>query len=347
MMIKVDGSIGSGSGTILRLSLFLSALLNEKLYIFNIRAKRKPPGLKPQHLKAVLAVARLCNARIEGASIGSRELYFEPDGVGGGKFTIEIGTAGSIPMVILTILPISVLADKLVEINIVKGGTDVRFSPTINYIKFVLLYVLRKFNVNASVEVLKYGYYPKGMGWVTLKVSPLNRIKPVLLDRRGTLDCISGISVCTYLKDRHVADRQAKSALNLLKSKGIDVDVNIDVVYDFSNPLQKGSSITLWADFSEGCRLGSDAIGALRKPSEVVGGEAAKKLLAELKINSTVDVHLADILIPYMALAKGYSCFLVRSITEHLSTNMRLMKMFLDVNFKVSKVGNVFRVECY
>lgn len=346
-MIEVDGSIGSGSGTVLRLSLFLSALLNEKLYIFNIRAKRRPPGLKPQHLKAVLAVARICNAEIKGAFIGSRELYFEPNGVRGGNFTIEIGTAGSIPMVILTLLPISVLADKPVEINIVKGGTDVHFSPTINYIRFVLLHVLRKFNINALVKVLKYGYYPKGMGYVTLKVFPSNRIKPVLLDSRGMLDRIGGISVCTYLKDRRVAERQAKSALNLLKVEGIDVDVDINVVYDFSNPLQKGSSITLWADFSKGCRVGSDAIGALRKPSEVVGSEVARKLLAELEVNSTVDVHLADMLIPYMALAKGYSCFLVRSITEHLSTNMRLMRMFLDVNFRVSKVDNVFKVECY
>lgn len=345
-MIKIDGSIGSGSGTVLRLSLFLSAFLNEDLHIFNIRAKRKPSGLKPQHLKAVLIAAKLCNAHVEGAFLGSDELYFKPKGVGGGRFTIEIGTAGSIPMILLTILPICILADNPVEIDIIKGGTDVHFSPTINYIRYVLLPVLRRFDVKASIKVLKYGYYPKGMGWVSLKAFPSRMIKPVVLDRRGRLKHIKGVSVCTFLKERRVAERQARAAVEFLGSEGVDVDVDVDVIYDFSNPLQKGSSLTLWADFDGGCKLGSDAIGAIRKPSEVVGGEAARKLLVELRSASTVDVHLADMLVPYMALSRGFSSILVRKITGHLSTNIKLMGMFLESNFKITQFNNAFRVTC-
>lgn len=88
-------------------------------------------------------------------------------------------------MIILKVLPISILTDNSVEIDIIKGGTDVHFSPTINYIKNALLPVLRKFNVNASVKILKYGYYPKGMG-VTLKVFLSKRIRSVVWDKGET-----------------------------------------------------------------------------------------------------------------------------------------------------------------
>jgi len=343
-MIKVDGSIGSGSGTILRLSLAFSAILNEELHIFNIRAKRSPSGLRPQHLKAVLTAAKICNAKVKNAKVGAKELWFKPNGIRGGKFKIEIGTAGSIPMLFLTVLPISIFTDKPVEIQVSKGGTDVHRSPTINYLKYILLPVLRLMNIHAEIEIKKYGYYPKGMGEAILKVNPTKSIKSIDFSNRGKILSINGISICTFLKDRRVAERQAKSAINYLKSKGIECS-QIKIHYDFSNPLQKGSSIVLWAETECKSRIGADAIGAIRKPSEVVGREAAEKLLIELNSKASIDTHLADMLIPYMAFAKNSSIYTVRSITEHISTNIRLCESILGVEFKVKRIGKIYRVE--
>ncbi|MEM2145053.1 MAG: RNA 3'-terminal phosphate cyclase [Candidatus Jordarchaeaceae archaeon] len=141
-MIEIDGSQKSGSGTILRLSISLAGILGEPLHIFNIRKKRSEPGLRAQHLEAVLTAAKLCNANVKGASLGSQELWFEPGKIVGGKVKAEIGTAGSIPMLILTVLPISVFASQPLDLEVIKGGTDVNHSPTINYIRFVLLPIL-------------------------------------------------------------------------------------------------------------------------------------------------------------------------------------------------------------
>ena len=142
-MIEVDGSEKGGSGTILRLSVALSAIVQEPVHIFNIRENRPQPGLKPQHLEAVLTAAKLCNADIKGAKIDSREIWFKPNSITGGKFDAEIGTAGSIPMLLMTILPICTQAPGKVELHVSKGGTDVQHSPTINYMRFVLLPTLQ------------------------------------------------------------------------------------------------------------------------------------------------------------------------------------------------------------
>jgi RNA 3'-terminal phosphate cyclase (ATP) len=294
-------------------------------------------------LEAVLTAAKLCNASVKGAKLGSKELWFYPTEITGGKIEAEIGTAGSIPMLLITVLPISAFAKNQVYIHILKGGTDVSHSPTINYLKHVFLPVLEKMGLKASLTVHKYGYYPRGMGEVSVEVQPNPKLVSFHFEEFGLVKSLKGVSVCTFLADRKVAERQAKAANDLLKTHGYRAD--IQVVNDFSNPLQKGSSVTLWAETNTGVLLGGDAIGELRKPSEVVGREAAENLLREVEAKATVDAHLADMLVPYMALAEGESVFLTRSITEHLETNIWLAQKLLDVKFETSKVGNLYMVE--
>ena len=131
-MIEIDGSQKSGSGTILRLSVAFAAILGEPLHIYKIRQSRPQPGLKPQHLEAVLTASKLCDAELQGATINSRELWFKPGKVKGGKIEAEIGTAGSIPMLLMTVLPICAFAESAVELRVSKGGTDTQHAPTIN-----------------------------------------------------------------------------------------------------------------------------------------------------------------------------------------------------------------------
>lgn len=341
-MIEVDGSKKSGSGTILRLSVALSAIVGDSLHIYNIRKKRSQPGLRPQHLEAVLTAARLCNADIKGASIGSQEIWFHPREIKSGRIAAEIGTAGSIPMLIMTVLPICAFAKQPVSLHISKGGTDVSHSPTINYLKHIMLPILRRMGLEASIEIHRYGYYPKGGGEVTLKTQPRPHLKPLILEEFGDIKEISGISVCTFLADRKVALRQAKEAERLLKVRGYDSKIRI--VNDFSNPIQKGSSLVLWARTNSDVILGSDAIGELRKSSEAVAREAAKNLLDEIQAKPTVDIHLADMLIPYIALADGESIYSTRFITDHIESNMWLVNEILGVSLTVEKSGSLIRL---
>jgi RNA 3'-terminal phosphate cyclase (ATP) len=342
-VLEIDGSQKSGSGTILRLSVALAAILGEPLHIFNIREKRSQPGLRPQHLEAVLAAGRLCNAQVQGATLGSREIRFTPSEIQGGVVASEIGTAGSIPMLLLTVLPICAYAKRHVRLRVINGGTDVRNAPTANYLKHVLLPVLARMGLKAILTVQKYGYYPKGMGEITLEVDPCPNLGPIRLERFGELQSVRGISVCTFLADRKVAARQAAAAEALLKSAGLVP--NIEIVNDTSNPLQKGSSLVLWAETDSGALLGGDAIGELGKPSEKVGREAADNLIKETAAKTTVDLHLADMLVPYMALTQGNSVYSSRLATEHLDTNIWLAEKILGTKFQVTRVGDLYKVE--
>ncbi len=342
-MIEIDGSQKSGSGTILRLSVALAAITNQPLHIFNIRQNRPQSGLKHQHLEAVLAAAKLSNAKVQGATLGSRELWFTPQHISGGNIETLIETAGSIPMLLLATLPVCLFADNLVRLHVAKGGTDTTHAPTINYMRYVLLPALKQMGVEAEIAVQKYGYYPKGMGEATMAVNPNQELKSFQRVDFGKVKRINGVSICTFLADRQVAERQAKAAQDCLSQN--DYNVIIDVINDRSNTFQKGSSIVLWAETDTGVIVGSDAIGELRKMSEDVGKEAAEKLLAELSVEPTVDVYLADMLIPYMALSRGKSKFLVRTISEHIESNIWLMEKMLNVKFIIRKVNNLYEIE--
>jgi RNA 3'-phosphate cyclase len=197
--------------------------------------------------------------------------------------------------------------------------------------------------LDASITVNKYGYYPKGMGEVTLAEKPCHELKPFRLENFGNIKSVKGLSVCTFLTDKKVAQRQADAANKYLTARGYRAE--IQVLNDTSNPLQKGSSIVLWAETDTGAVLGADAIGELGKMSETVGFEAAEKFYSEVSAKPTIDVHLSDMLIPYVALAEGSSVFLTKRLSGHLETNIWLAEKMLGVKFKVERINGLFRIE--
>jgi len=342
-LTEIDGSAKGGSGTILRTSVAMSAITGQELHIYNIRQNRPQPGLKPQHLEAVMTAAKLCNAQIKGANVDSRELWFKPREITGGNVEAEIGTAGSIPMLLMTVLPICAFAKEPVRLHVSRGGTDVSHSPTVNYLRYVFCPMLRRMGLEVELTVQKYGYYPKGGGEATAAIAPCNSLRSLRLEEFGSLKTVKGISVCTFLAERRVAQRQADAATAYLTSRG-HAPV-ISVVNDVSNPMQKGSSMALWAETTAGIIVGADAIGELRKTSEAVGTEAAEKLHAEILARPTVDVHCADMLIPYMTLAQGRSVFLTRTVSTHLETNIWVAKEMLNTEFAIEKKDGLYRVE--
>src|SRR5512137_1730407 len=181
-MIEIDGSQKGGSGTILRLSIAIAAITQRSIHIVNIRQNRPQPGLKHQHLEAVLTAAKLCNAKV-----GAKELWFNPQQIKGGSIEATIETAGSIPMLLLATLPICLFAETPVRLNVTKGGTDTKHAPTINYLRYVFLPTLKRMGIEAEITVEKYGYYPKGMGKAAMTVKPNHNLTPIQLENFGKL----------------------------------------------------------------------------------------------------------------------------------------------------------------
>ena len=326
-MIRIDGSFGEGGGAIVRNAIALSALTSKSISINNIRANRPKSGLMPQHFNAVNAVAQLSKAKCDKLSIGSDEIMFMPGIIHGGKFEVDIKTAGSITMVLQAFMIPAAFADSPVEITI-KGGTDVRWSPPVDYLQNVTLKILEKMGYTVMVDVMRRGHYPRGGGIVKVKINPIKKLKSLkLIDLE--IDKIKGISHAVKLPE-HVAVRQAESAEKLLKSKGFDVEIEIE---HSQNTLGPGSGITLWSEGNS--RIGGSAIGERGLKAEKVGEMAAKELLFHISRNAALDKYMGDQIISYMAIA-GNCEVKTAELTLHAITNIYIAEKLLGKKFDIN-----------
>ncbi len=329
--MNLDGSYGEGGGQILRTAIALSAVTGEPVEIKNIRKLRPKPGLSAQHVKAVESAAILCDAKVSGCELHSTDLSFTPGKIKGGSFDIDIGTAGSITLLLQCLMPIAMHSIGKVRFKI-SGGTDVSWSPTIDYLRSVTLGALSLMGYKCDIKLVRRGYYPRGGGSVVAVITPA-ALKKIMLE---TNSCafIQGNSHSSRLP-AHVAERQASSARKLLQQEGYDSRISLET----RDGPSTGSGLTLWCGTSGGSALGRPGLKA-----EKVGSIAAEALIAELRSGAGADVFLADQLIPYLAFA-GSGSFTTRSISLHTRTNIWVTEQFLDVKFNIEEFGErLFRV---
>jgi RNA 3'-terminal phosphate cyclase (ATP) len=328
-MLEIDGAYGEGGGQLVRTAVALSAVTGTEIRITNIRKNRPNPGLKQQHLKALETAARICGAQVSGLFPGSTELSFAPVEIKGGKYDIDIGTAGSITLLLQCIMPALPFAKEEVELA-VRGGTDVAWSPTIHYLQNVTFRALERLGYSGSITLKKHGYYPKGGGKVSAFFKPC-RLKGFHFLKEE--EEIRGISHASNLP-AHVPLRQAEAASTRLMETGYPSQIETQSFEAFST----GSGITLWTGYIGGSTLGERGL-----PAERVGKAAADEIIPELRAGTSVDIHLADQLIPYMALA-GNSSYTVREVSLHAATNIWVTEQFLDVKFRIEEKKGLFEV---
>ncbi|HLD88843.1 MAG TPA: RNA 3'-terminal phosphate cyclase [Candidatus Nanoarchaeia archaeon] len=363
-IIKINGSFGEGGGQIIRTALAFSAITGMAFEIDNIRKGRCDCGLKTQHLFCVNAVKELCNARVEGALIGSTELKFFPGKIAARDLKFNIGTAGSTTLLMQSLLLPGVFADKGLKIELI-GGTDVQWSMPADYFANVLVPQIKKFTYGLDVEVKRRGYFPKGGGKLEVGIIPKYKFnefsslqeftkklfednEEINLFERGKILEISGISHASNdLKNARVAERQKESAEKELEIelKKLKMQCPVEIKTEYADALSTGSGIALWAEFAgknnENEAIGADSLGERGKKAEVVGEEAAKKLVEEIKFDAPVDEHLADNLVPWLGLFGKQ--MKVTKISNHTLTNIYVVEKFLGKVFEVDKKNNVIR----
>jgi RNA 3'-terminal phosphate cyclase (ATP)/RNA 3'-terminal phosphate cyclase (GTP) len=340
-MIDIDGSHGEGGGQIIRTAVSLSSVTGTPVQIFNIRAGRQNPGLNFQHVVSIKSVAEFCGAEVEGLAKGSEGLTFRPGKLAGGKYRFDILTAGSTTLVLQACLLPCLFASEKVQLTIT-GGTDVKWSPPIDYFRFVFCPLLHKMGAQVSSVCMKRGHYPKGGGEVKVIISPIKNLKPLILKDRGQLKEIRGISHVSNLPNK-ISKRMKHTALLKLVDCG-DVNISEEHFPQGQDPaFGAGAGVVLWANY-ENTVLGANGLGERGLPAEKVGNMAAEGLLAEMNSKATLDIHAADQFLPYMALAEGESVFLAREISEHAKTNMWLVEQFLDVEFSVAEKEDAWEV---
>lgn len=351
-IIKIDGSHKEGGGQIVRTALALSIITGKAFEVDNIRKGRCSSGLKNQHMYCIKALQQLSSSKAEGAELGSESLKFFPGKFNPKSISIDIETAGSITLLLQSLMIPCMLGSGTTKFRIT-GGTDVKWSMPVDYFSEIVLPQMRRY-ADIDFRLEKRGYYPKGGGVVELKVKPrytidnLKDAAQVNLTEQGTLMQIKGVSHASQsLQKAMVAERQAESANNILKS--LECPVNIRTEYHDS--LSDGSAITLWSvfsineddlDISNPIRIGADSLGERGKRAEDVGKEAADRLINEINYKAPVDEYLADNMIPLLALFGGK--IKVAKISSHALTNIYVVEKFLDVKFNIDKEKRIISV---
>jgi hypothetical protein len=184
IVIELDGSAGEGGGQVLRTSLTLSMITGQPFNIKNIRARRAEPGLMRQHLGAVQAAARVSEARVMDADLGSQALTFAQARIKSGDYEFAIGTAGICTLVLQTILPALLYGDAASTVRIT-GGTHNPMAPPVQFLQRVYCRLLRAMGAEIEIEILRAGFYPAGGGVVRASVAPCVGLRPLDLVARG------------------------------------------------------------------------------------------------------------------------------------------------------------------
>jgi len=332
----LDGA--SAGGQFLRTALALSVLENEPVRLENVRGDRPDPGLAHQHLAALETIAAVCDADVSGAELGAKTIEFEPNlertgdqtGRGrlvGGEYTVDIGTAGSATLLFDTLLPLATILESPLSVT-VTGGTDVAWSPPLDYFRYVKLPLLRRFGLAAACEIDRRGFYPAGGGRAILQLAPSDLEQVDLVDR-GPIEGLRVYSTeSASLAERDVAHRQAEGALERLgRDDTPDLEERCETTAESACP---GSALVVRLDHGTGV-AGFSALGERGTLAERVGEDAADAANRFLEGSAPVDRHMADQLLVVLAVAGGR--IRIPTVTDHVETGCTLLEAFgIDVD---------------
>jgi RNA 3'-terminal phosphate cyclase (ATP) len=335
-MLTIDGSRGEGGGQVLRTALGLSLLTGQPFRIERIRAGRGKPGLLRQHLTAVRAARDVGDAEVSGDELGSRELAFRPGRARPGEYTFSVGTAGSATLVLQTVLPALLVADAASTVT-VSGGTHNHAAPPFDFLERAFARVVAATGAGLDLELHQPGFYPAGGGSFTATIRPAARLEPVDLTDRGRARAHRGRAVVANLPIS-IAERETAA---LERSLGWPADeLRAEAVHG-AGP---GNVVMLEIE-SERVTEVFTAFGERGVPAEAVAARAADAALHYLASDAAVGEHLADqVLIP-LAMAGG-GVFVTGELSLHATTNMDVIRRFLDVRFHVEPAGDgLTRVE--
>ncbi len=326
-IIHIDGSLGEGGGQVLRSALSLSLVTGWPFCIENIRARRKQPGLKRQHLVAVRAAATLAQADVEGDRLGSRTLCFKPGPPQPGDYAFDIASAGSATLVLQTLLPPLLTAPGPSRF-LLEGGTHNPWAPPLDFLEKAFLPILARMGPQVNVSLRRYGFYPAGGGSMQVEVQPASELQPIELVERGPIVRRKVTALVARLP-RSIAEREANTVCRKLAWEKDSASVR-EV-----ESLGPGNVVLIEIESRQVTEV---FVGFGRKgvPAERVAAGAARDAKRYLDAGVHVGEHLADQLLIPMALAHGGRFRTLRP-TQHTRTNIDVLRRFLDVTIDLEQ----------
>lgn len=324
-MITIDGSEGEGGGQILRTALSLSLITQQPFKLSNIRARRDPPGLRPQHLASVLAAKEIGDARVSGASVGSQSLKFEPRGIAKeANYQWDVGTAGNVNLVAQTVLLPLLHAPHPTSFTI-KGGTHTSKAPSFEFVREVYLPLIQKMGGSVQARITRHGFYPAGGGEVSFNVVP-SSLSPLSLTDSPTFSLRATAAVARLSKT--IAERELQVLKELL-----GLQDNQTTAIELESSGGPGNFLYIKCS-SRGHVEMINVVGERGLRAELVAQHAALEAKQFLASKAPVGIHLADQLILLLSMTGGE--FRTMELSQHTETNIEVIKRFLDVTITVN-----------
>lgn len=314
----VDGSQGEGGGQILRTALALSLCRGEPVRIDHVRAGRPRPGLARQHLAAVEAARAVGGARVEGAEIGSTRLTFAPGPVRPGRYAFDVGSAGSAVLVLQTVLPALLTARGPSQVT-VAGGTHNHNAPPYPFLAGVFLPLVERLGPVLAPRLERPGFYPRGGGRLSLRVTPAPALAPLSLEARGPVASVTATALVAGLP-RHIGERELRTvaAALALPPEALTLE---------EAPPDAGPGNAVWvtvtsAHVAEVCT----GFGRVGVRAEEVAAGAAAEARRYLDSSAPVGAHLADQLLVPLAVGAGGTFVTLAPPSLHLRTNAAVVE---------------------
>lgn len=336
-MLSIDGSFGEGGGQIIRSSVALSLITGKAFHVYNVRARRDKPGLKPQHLTAVTSAAKIGQAQVEGAQVGASEFTFIPGEVTPGEYVFSIGTAGATMLVLQTILPPLMIAREPSCITL-EGGTHNKHAPPFDFLQKTFLPLVNRTGPHVSIELERYGFYPPGGGRINVYIEPRTEPKRLDIEERGVIRDRCARALVVKLP-ASIAERELEVIREHLNFNDDELRVETS-----NNALSPGNIVMIEIR-SDHLTEVITSVGERGVRAETVAERAALEATSYLQTGAPVGEHLADQLLIPLAIARGGS-YTTSALSLHTTTNIEIIKKFLDVEINATNVeGDVWRIE--
>lgn len=331
-MIELDGAVGEGGGQILRSALTLAMITGQPFRIRNIRANRAKPGLMRQHLVAVQAALQVCGGDASGAALGSQDLTFLPGPVKGGDYAFAIGTAGSCTLVLQTVLPALLTADKPSTLKLT-GGTHNPMAPPVQFLQRAWCPRLAEMGAHIDIRLERFGFYPAGGGVVEARVAPCAQLLPRTWMTRGERRAAYAEAFVAGVPGR-VAQRE-------LECVGKSMNWGEDQLLIRGLPADQGpgNALMLTLEYQHATEVFT-AFGEKSVTSEQVARQVVQRARQYLMSQGAFAEYLADQMMVPLALAGGGG-FTLDEVSMHARTNAQVIEMFLPVSFHFGRQDGV------
>lgn len=367
--VVLDGGSGEGGGQMVRISVALAALLKRSVRIHSIRKNRQVAGLRSQHLCTLQLTRDVSGGgALEGAQLHSTQVKF--DGargiLPGGEFSADSATGGSVSLMLQGALPALLFSEQPCSL-VLRGGTHVGFSPTVDFMQIPLRTLLSRFGVSSELSITSRGFFPGGGGEIQVQVAPMMSVlTPVdmTVASREIVRMFTRVTIYGPNAD-DVTGQQFTNALKkafkaqLLHGSSSDIHFDWEIAVEAAavaakrHPFarrgrqkqQKNKevpdkpvvSVMALLETSTGGLISVDRTG--RDTADFMASKIAATLAHYVVQGVCVDEHLADNAIVYMALAGGVSrlrvpCKADRS-SHHLETALDMVALLTGATWSL------------